>query len=252
VLQLRERPLSSTILRVNSFEEALNNYLAAYFAVAILINRHAFVRDLGVLFNQSTWNSQLLLHLMTKYQASPEVLFQRFNVLSQEFDLSKIFFLRFIHDLDRGSFEIDKELHLNRRHEPHASGLNEHYCRRWISMALLRDLQKNERQSAQAAGVQRARFLDSGDEYLCLSVAKPGYPTPNRNISVTIGIVLDDHAKRVIRFWNDPAVPLTQVNVTCERCPLTDCRERAAEPEVYRKKEARRQMMDALRKLTTS
>jgi hypothetical protein len=56
----------------------------------------------------------------------------------------------------------------------------------------------------------------------------------------------------VIRFWNDPAVPLTQVNVTCERCPLTDCRERAAEPEVYRKKEARRQMMDALRKLTTS
>jgi hypothetical protein len=240
------------MLRVNSFEEALNNYLATYFSVAILINRHAFVRDVGILFNQTTWNSQLLLHLITKYQASPEVLFQRFNLLAQEFGLSKMFFLRVVHELDRDRFEIDKELHLNRRHEPHASGLNEHYCRRWISLALLRKLKLNDRAGELLTGVQRARFMDTDQEYLCLSVAKHGYPTPNRNVSITIGILLDEQAKRLIRFWNDPEIPQAAVNVTCERCPIADCRERAAEPEQYQRKETRRHMLDALRKLTSS
>lgn len=252
VLQLRERPLCAGVLRVNTFEEALNNYLATYFSVAVLINRHAFARDIGALFNQMTWNSQRLLHLISKYQASPEVLFQRFNLLSQEFGLSKMFFVRFVHDVSRDQFEIDKELHLNRRHEPNAAALNEHYCRRWISLALLRELESSNRQGELRAGVQRARFMDSDQEYLCLSVAKHGYPNPNRNVSISIGILLDEHTKRIIRFWNDPEIPRATVNVTCERCPIADCRERAAEPEQYRKKEARRQMLDTLRKLTSS
>jgi transcriptional regulator with XRE-family HTH domain len=252
VLQLRERPLCAGVLRVNTFEEALNNYLATYFSVAVLINRHAFVRDVGNLFNQTTWSNQRLQHLISKYQTSPEVLFQRFNLLSQEFGLSKMFFVRVVHDLIRDQFEIDKELHLNRGHEPQASGLNEHYCRRWISPTLLRELENSDRPGELRIGVQRARFMDTDQEYLCIAVAKYGHPTPNRNVSVTIGIQLDEHAKRIIRFWNDPDIPRTTVNVTCERCPLADCRERAAEPEQYRKKEARRQMLDTLRKLTSS
>jgi transcriptional regulator with XRE-family HTH domain len=252
VLQLRERPLCAGALRVNTFEEALNNYLATYFSVAVLINRHAFVRDVGALFNQMTWNNQRLLHLITKYQASPEVLFQRFNLLTQEFGLSKMFFLRVVHDIKRDQFEIDKELYLNRRHEPHAAGLNEHYCRRWIPLALLRELNAGDRPGGLLSGVQRARFMDTDQEYLCISVAKHGYSSPNRNFSVSIGVLLDEHAKQIIRCWNDPEIPRTTVHVTCERCPIEDCRERAAEPEQYRKKEARRQMLDTLRKLTSS
>lgn len=253
VLQLKERPLTSTILRVKSFEEALNNYLAAYFSVAILINRHAFVRDLSALFHQSSWSPQLLLHLMSKYQASPEVLFQRFNVVSRAFDLSKIFFLRIIHNLENDSFEIDKELHLNRRHQPHATGLHEHYCRRWISVSLLKDLRhlsdgKTE-QLPPITGIQRASFVDSDEEYLCLTVAKQSYPTPNRNVSVTLGILLDEHAKQTLRFWSDPSIPHTTVGVTCQRCTITDCTVRAAEPEIVEKREARKRMQETLKKL---
>ena len=253
VLELRERPLTSTLLRVNSFEEALNNYKAAYFAVALLVNRKAFVRDLRSFFQQPAWNPQFFLDLMAKYQASPEVLFQRFNVLSLDFDLHKVFFLRFIHDLEQDKFDIDKELHLNRRHQPHASGLNEHYCRRWVSITLLRDLQAFQKKSGDhmrpMSGVQRASFMDSGEEYLCLAVAKPGYPTIDRNVSVTLGILLDDQARQIIRFWNDPAIPKQTVNVTCERCALSQCAERVMPPTALQKREDRKKMQDVLKKL---
>lgn len=262
VLETKERPLASNLLRVNSFEETLSNYQAAYFAVAILINRHAFIRDIGHFFNQEKWNGQLLLDLVAKYQASPEVLFQRFNVLTHDFSLEKVFFLRFIHDLDRNGFDIDKELHLNRRHQPHASGLNEHYCRRWLSLTLLNDLKKQQDAGGTAlhggaeatpkllTGVQRAAFLDTQEEYLCIAMAKPGYPTVGRNVSVTLGVLLDDHTKQTIRFRNDPAIQYTQVNVTCERCSLKDCTERAAPPSAVQKRDERRRMQELLDKLT--
>jgi hypothetical protein len=254
VLNLRNRPLASNMLRANSFEETLNNYKAAYFAVAILINRKAFVDDIGRFFSDPVWNRGHLIELMSKYQASPEVVFQRFNLLTRDFQLDKVFFQRFIHDLDRDGFDIDKELHLNRRHQPHASGLNEHYCRRWLSVSLLRELRAQQQASTGPvpvlAGVQRASFLDTGEEYLCIALAKPGYPTVGRNVSVTLGVMLDDHARRVIRFWDDPAIPRVVVNVTCERCALTDCRERAAPPTIVQKREERKRVQESLKKLT--
>ncbi len=253
-LGLVERPLASNMFRVQSFEETLNNYKAAYFAVAILVNRHAFVRDIQSFFERPKWDNTYLPDLMAKYQASPEVLFQRFNLLSRAFDLPKVFFLRIIHDLEADTFEIDKELHLNRRHQPHASGLNERYCRRWLSITLLRELQNTRKRPNESttllSGIQRASFVNTGEEYLCLSVAKVAYPTFGRNVSVTIGILLDEQAKQTIRFWDDPAIARQTVNVTCERCPLTDCKERAAPPTIVQKREARKKIQDLLKKLT--
>lgn len=250
VLHLKQRPLASTLSRVRAFEEVLNNYRAAYFAVAVLVNRHAFVHDLRRFFEQSAWNENILQGLLAKYQVSPEVLFQRFNVLSRDFDLQKVFFLRFIHDVERDRFEIDKELHLNRRHQPHASGLDEHYCRRWLSIVLLRDLRRSAADHARPLiGVQRALFADTNEEYLCLGVAKPGYPTVGRNVGVTLGILLDERARAVIRFWDDPAIPKIVVNVTCERCGIADCAVRAAPPLALQKREARKRMEETIKKM---
>ncbi len=251
-LALKERPWASNFLRVNSFEEVLNNYKAAYFAVAILVNRESFVRDIGHFFEQEKWNANGLSSLMEKYEASPEVLFQRFNVLTKDFGLDKVFFQRVVHDLDRSAFEMDKELHLNRRHQPHATGLGEHYCRRWLSISLLGELQAQQMETPQQQliGVQRAVFVATGEEYLCIAIAKPGHPTPGRNVSVTLGVLLDDHAKQRIRFWDDPAIPRRTVNVTCERCSLGDCNERAAPPKIVLRREERRKMEEMLRVLT--
>jgi transcriptional regulator with XRE-family HTH domain/predicted transcriptional regulator len=252
-LGLKERPWASNFLRVNSFEEVLNNYKAAYFAVAILVNRESFVADIAQFFAQEKWNHEGLFQIMTKYQASPEVLFQRFNVLTKDFGLDKVFFQRIVHDLDRDAFDMDKELHLNRHHQPHATGLGEHYCRRWLSISLLRDLKVRQgaNPNLQLVGIQRAVFVATGEEYLCIALAKPGHPTPGRNVSVTLGVLLDDHAKQRIQFWNDPAIPIKSVNVTCQRCSIEDCEVRAAAPSVVIRREERKRMEEMLRKLTT-
>jgi len=249
VLNLTERPLASNFIKVKSFEEALNNYKAAYFAVAILVNHRSFIHDIQAFFDRPIWDGQPLIDMTLKYQASPEVLFQRFNVLTREVGLDKVFFQRFIHDLDRDGFDIDKELHLNRRHQPHASGLNEHYCRRWLSITLLRDL-AGQGSPPMLASIQRALFLDSGEEYLCIALAKPGFPTRGRNVSVTLGVLLDNHSKNIIRFWDDPAIPRIEVGITCQRCALVNCAERAAPPSVLQKREERKRMQEVLKKLT--
>jgi hypothetical protein len=250
-LQLKERPLASNMLRINNFEEVLNNYQAAYFAVAILINRNAFVRDIQAFFGLKTWDAQFLIDLMVKYQASPEVLFQRFNLLTKYFKLDKVFFMRIIHDTERDGFDIDKELHLNRKHQPHATGLNEHYCRRWLSVKLLRQLQAhNPTQTNAVSGVQRARFVDSGEQYLVISIAKQGYPTVGRNVGVMLGVLLDEQAQRSIAFWDDPNIESIDINVTCERCGIQNCAERAAPPTVIQKREDRKRMQALIQKFT--
>jgi len=252
-LKLKERPWASNFLRVNSFDEVLNNYKAAYFAVAILVNRESFVQDIGRFFGQEKWDASVLSSLMAKYQASPEVLFQRFNVLTKDFGLDKVFFQRVVHELERNVFDMDKELHLNRHHQPHATGLGEYYCRRWLSISLLRDLQSQQAKNPdqQFVGIQRAVFIASGEEYLCIAIAKPGHPTPRRNVSVCLGVLLDDHTKERIRFWDDPAIPRRMVNVTCERCALDDCPERSAAPKVVLRREERNRMEEMLRQLTS-
>ncbi len=254
VLNLKDRPSASNQFKINNFEEVLNNYKAAYFAVSVLVNRQNFVEDLRQFFARPTFQPHFLTNLMAKYQASPEIVFQRFNVLSREFNLHKVFFLRFIHHLDTNSFEIDKELHLNRRHEPHASGLNEHYCRRWISLSLLKDLQKTQQITGSSGqmlmGLQRELYKNSGEEYLVFAIAKPGYPTVGRNVGIALGIQLDEESRRIIRFADDPTIQKQVVNVTCQRCDLAGCLERAAQPTVLQNREERRKIHETISRLT--
>jgi hypothetical protein len=178
-------------------------------------------------------------------------LFQRFNLLTKYFKLDKVFFMRIIHDTERDGFDIDKELHLNRKHQPHATGLNEHYCRRWLSVKLLRQLQAhNPTQTNAVSGVQRARFVDSGEQYLVISIAKQGYPTVGRNVGVMLGVLLDEQAQRSIAFWDDPNIESIDINVTCERCDIQNCAERAAPPTVIQKREDRKRMQALIQKFT--
>ena len=93
-------------------KKVLNNYIAGYFAVGILVHRENFQKDLAHFFEQSTWDKSYLLQLLLKYDVSPEVLFQRFNILPQDFGMPKMFFMRMIHDPVKDTFHIDKELHL--------------------------------------------------------------------------------------------------------------------------------------------
>ena len=58
-------------------------------------------------------------------------------------DLAAVYFyLRIDNEIGSDFFKMDKELHLNKLHSPFANEMEEKYCRRWIAVTLLKDLEK--------------------------------------------------------------------------------------------------------------
>lgn len=252
-LELKERARTSSLLNINVFEEVLNHSKAIYFSVALHISKGSLIKEFEVFFNKENWDGEAFMAIMRKYEATPEMFFHRLtNILPQFFGMRKLFFLRFTHDPKRDVFEIDKELHLSRRHQPHSNGLFEHYCRRWVSLSLLKDLhqvQKEGKFIGTIVGAQRSFYYGTDDEYLCLTLARPAYPRPNQNVSVTLGLLVNKVVREKVRFLHDPAIQEKEVNKTCERCPVLDCEERAAPPTVVEKRDNYRQVEDVLSKL---
>lgn len=252
-LGLKERANTSSLLRGRVFEEVLNHSKATYFSVALHLPQASFVADMRDFFQQRSWNGEAFLAIMKKYDATPEMFYHRLtNVLPRFFDMPKLFFLRFLHDPANDVFELDKELHLNRRHHPHGNGLFEHYCRRWVAISLLSDLRQMQREGITVetlVKVQRSRYIGTEDEYLCITLARPGYPSPNRNVSVTIGLLATPALQQQIHFFDDPAIQIKDVNKTCERCVLTDCTERAASPAIVQKRDKMHRIQTTLHQL---
>jgi transcriptional regulator with XRE-family HTH domain len=241
-LRLKERPYVSSSTQVRSFDEVLNNFKASYFAGALLMDEDRLVRDLRQLFSAKKWNPDLLLGLLTTYDVSPEMFMQRLTtLLPRHFGLQSLFFLRFDQADADAPYELSKELHLARLHNPHGNELHEHYCRRWVSLRLLAELRVLPGPDAAtpltAIGAQRSRYFGTDDEYLCFTLARAS--TPDRPaVSVTVGLRCDDNLRAQVRFLADPALPLKVVNETCERCPIADCEVRAAAPtEIQRRAE---------------
>lgn len=252
-LKLKVRALTSSLQRAKSFEETLNHFKAGYFSAALLMDRATFVEDLSAFFDQNKWNGEELMHLIRKYNASPEMFFQRMtNLLPQYMGIPNLFFLRLVHHPNTGALKMDKELHLNRRHRPQGNSLQEHYCRRWISYALLKEinlLQEAGRFVSYMVGTQRSRFFGTEDEYFCITVARPTYPAPEYNTSVTLGILMEPDLKDKIRFVDDSAISTRMVNTTCERCPIEDCAERIVPPRIIQRREEHRKIAAILKSL---
>lgn len=240
-LGLKERANTAKLLRVNSFEEVLSHFKAGYFSAALLLNQEAFIADVKQFFQQPRWDGEFILDLLRKYQASAEMFFQRMtNVLPKFFGLEDIFLLRFVHSPSTGRFKLNRELHLNRRHHPHGNALAEHYCRRWLSVSLLNDLanmQSNGTYAGALVGVQRSKFQGTDDEYLTFTIAKPDHPAGKRNVSITVGVLVDENLRKQVQFLDDPSISKREVHTLCERCPISDCEERAGKPTVLEERE---------------
>jgi transcriptional regulator with XRE-family HTH domain len=248
-LKLKERPYVSTTTKVGSFDEVLNNFKASYFASALLMEEDALVRDLKRAFGARKWNADLLMNLLATYDVSPEMFMQRLTtLLPRHFGLQSLFFLRFDQAHAAAPYELSKELHLARLHNPHGNELHEHYCRRWISLRLLDELRAAAPDTATphtAIGAQRSHYFGTDDEYLCLTIARAAGPAQPA-VSVTVGIRCDDNLRAQVRFLADPALLLKVVNETCERCPIADCESRAAAPTEIERQAQRQAFEDAV------
>lgn len=252
-LKLEERAYTSSLLKVSSFDQVLNHFKAVYFAAAILVNKNAITKDLKVFFDKEKWNGEAFLDMRSKYKVSPEIMLARLtNLLPKYLGLKKFFFIRMIHDANRNDFQIDKELHLNNRHAPHSNSSAEHYCRRWMSVSLLKDLEKMQNSGRYAGiivGAQRSTFFGTNDEYFSFTFARPGHGDGKINSSVTIGLFLDEATRKTINFVDDPSIERKVVHTTCERCPIKDCQERARPAKIIQQREKRKRMQEQLSKI---
>jgi len=58
--------------------------------------------------------------------------------------------------------------------------------------------------------------------------------------------LINDDFKSKVNFWNDPEISIREVNETCERCGISDCRERVASPKIFEQQEHRKKRDVAL------
>jgi XRE family transcriptional regulator, fatty acid utilization regulator len=108
-----------------------------------------------------------------------------------------------------------------------------------------------QRNTSPLVTAQRSHFLEEEAEFFVIAMARPLALSERTNSSVSIGFLLDHEFRERVRFWDDPAVPRLDVNLTCERCRLSsnECHERAAAPRLYEKQVEQGRKEEALGRL---
>ncbi len=252
-LKLVERPYFTRIVRTDSFERLLNNFRASYFSVALLMDEAHMVEDIRALAQEPHWNSEAFLALLEKYDVTPEMLLQRLtNLLPHHFGIKGLFFIRLVSDEELQHFRMTKELHLSQLHNPYANELNEHYCRRWVSVNIIKKSQAQQQlhnDPSPIADAQISQYWETPNRYLCLSVAKPN----SRNgggVSVTVGLLVNNTLRNLFRFLDSPELQTRIVNTTCERCGISHCEARAVAPVVLEQQKRQERIIVAGGSLT--
>jgi hypothetical protein len=212
------------------------------------------VNRLGQIFAGQTFSGNAFIQLLDDFKVSPEMLAHRItNLLPRFFGIQELFFLRFSHRHDSEVFELTKEMHLAGLHNPHANMMQEHYCRRWISINILRSLSQHIKKGTYHRPLcmaQRSRYFGNEKEYLIISFARPAMEGSDIHHSISVGMLLTKQLKKKVQFWNDPSIPIRMVGETCQRCPATDCSERVAEAKVLQQAQRITVMKTALSALS--
>lgn len=249
VLELKARPLSSSLYQVTSFQEVLNNFKAGYFAVALMIEERSFLQRLEQTFAQPIFDHRLMHIWMQEYGVGPDVLLQRFNVITAHWGFEYVFFHRLMYRRLDGTYRMDKELHLHPDGRRYAGRLDEQYCRRWLSSQLIHQVEQSPHREAQT-GMMKATFHRSGDTYICLGLATPSTFRDDECVGLMIGVRLDQEVRKRFAFLDTQPVPEVEINLTCERCSLMDCQERASAPVWLEQREIRQKVRDRINQIT--
>ena len=190
--------------------------------------------------------------MVKEFNTTPESFCYRLsNILPRHFGINQIFFLRFNNFTGHNQFELTKEMHIARKHIPHTVK-DEYYCRRWVALTILQDLTEKMRLGAGGETICKAQlstYVDSSEQYLMVSFAQPAAPAQNLNVSVTMGIFVNEESRKIIAFLDDPAIGRRLVNETCERCSLFDCKERMAAPVVLNRKHKHEELRKTIKTL---
>ena len=244
-LKITDRLYTFSWIKFENFEQVLNNFYASYFAGALLIPRESLVNNLKQLFSNTEFDHSAFLQLLNDYSASPESVYQRLtNILPHDFNFKDLFFLRFSYHKTKDEYGLNKELHLAKDQSPRATETNEHYCRRWISLKVIKSLSLNS--SEHEFGIQISNYPQENRNYLVLASAVKDPFKKDHYRSISIGIALDKNLKKKVNFLDDKSIATLDVGVTCERCSIANCDLREASPKVLEKRDKEQNTADAV------
>jgi hypothetical protein len=236
-LNIKDRLYTFPWIKFENFDQVLNNFVASYFAGALIISRKSLTEKLTNFFSLEEWKPLELHKIINYYNCSQETFYQRLTtILPKYFNIKNLFFLRFTHSENHFEYRLNKELHITQQQAPRANRNNEHYCRRWISIKTIQDLEKTSK-TRPTFGAQISSYIDQKNEYLVLSSATQDPFKKDINRSVSIGMLLSPHLKKKLNFFKENTFPKKLVGITCETCAVKNCAERAAAPLRLEKKE---------------
>ena len=242
-LEIKERLYTFPWIKFETFDQVLNNFYASYFAGALIIPNEKIKAQLNEIFEKNTFDEALFLKSMNAFNASPESFYQRLtNILPKEFNIQNLFFLRFTHKAKSNIYYLKKELHFYHQQSPHANEANEHYCRRWVSLKMLKDIGKSKKEHE--FNIQISNYQD-GMKYLVLSSATKDPFKENHYRSISVGMLINKQLQRKINFLADPKIERQDVGVTCERCDINDCKVRQA-PAIVLEKTAKNKKIELI------
>lgn len=240
-LNYQERLYTFSWIKFENFDQVLHNFYASYFAGALIIPKATITSQLHNLFENESFREEQFIEMIYNFNASPESFYQRLtNVLPKDFNIKNLFFLRFTHKKGSEHFYLKKELHLTHQHSPHANETNEHYCRRWVSLKVLKDISNSKKDHV--FDIQISHYKYDNLKYLVLSSATKDPFKQNYYRSISIGLLIDKQLKRKLSFLEDKNIKTQQVGVTCERCTISDCNIRQAPPVILEQKSKNEQI----------
>lgn len=232
--------------------ERLLDFKSSYFSNAFLIDEKLFSKDLKQLFNKNEFDENHFTKLLDTYQVSPELMFHRLTqILPSAFKIREIFFLGMSLNLTTGRASMNKELHLSQLHRPHGVRMNETYCQRWVALRSMERFKgrASEDKSAPKFVLGQRSKVEDGNEYFSISLARESCLRPEIVQSLTIGFLINDELKNVVKFLDDPNLKKESIGQTCERCGVESCNERKAEPSIYLQLQSKKNLQALLEKI---
>lgn len=247
-LKIEERLYTFTWIKFQNFDQVLNNFYASYFAGALIIPRNLIKTHIDRFLGKPKFDKTFLTGIKNNYNASPESLYQRLtNILPNDYHLENLFFLRLGHKKGSNHFDITKELHLTHQHSPHGNEIDEKYCRRWVSIRVLQEIEKTG--VDHHMDFQISHYPEDGLSYLIMASATKDPFKEDEYRSVTLGLLINNQLKKKVAFLKDPSIKTYDVGVTCERCAIQDCELRQAQPKFLLKSEKNNRTAEVVRNL---
>ena len=250
-LKITDRLYTFPWIKFDTFDQVLHNFMASYFAGALIIPKYQLTEDLKIFFELETLDVNALKTLIKNYNCSAETFYQRLtNILPKQFHIKNLFFLRFTHKTNSNNYKLSKELHITQQQAPHANRNNEHYCRRWISIKTINDVETLNIKAS--SGVQISSYENPKNDYIVFSTATNDPFKEDVSRSISLGILIAPHLKKKIQFLKNETIDNQNVGITCETCTITNCSERVAEPWKIHKEKHYENVASKVEKIITT